>query len=270
MKLTVLVENSTLIDKYLLAEPAVSFLIETKGGQKVLFDAGYSDVVIENSKRTGICLEDLDYIVISHGHNDHVGGLKYLVNINFKKKVKLITHSKSFEPKLYGVDEKIGLDIPLSILEEKFEIIYSDKPFEFLPDLVFLGEIPRIVDFEPLVPYGKKLLTGEDDLLLDDSALVCKSNEGLYIITGCSHSGIVNICEYAKKVCGYDEICSIIGGLHLLRASGDRVDKTIEYLKTLKLKNIYPCHCTGFDTVCKMYQSLPVKNIGTGAVLDLF
>ena len=121
MKLTVLVENTTLIDKYLLGEPGLSFLLEA-GGKKILFDTGYSDVFIKNAKLLGIPLEDLDYIVISHGHNDHVGGLKPLLNLSFKKSVKLIAHSAAFEPKLYGKDEKIGLDIPLEVLAEKFEL----------------------------------------------------------------------------------------------------------------------------------------------------
>lgn len=265
MKLTVLVENSTLIDKYLLAEPGLSFLLETDCGQKILFDTGYSEVLLENANRLKIPLEELDYIVISHGHNDHVGGLKHLVNIPFKKKVKLIAHSMAFEPKLYGIDEKIGLDIPVEDLAEKFDIEYYDKPYEILPGLTFLGEIPRITEFEPLVPYGKKLLTGAEDYLLDDTALALKKEEGLVIITGCSHSGIVNICEYAKKVCNCSKLVSIIGGLHLLRSTPDRVSKTIEYFKSQNLKEIFPCHCSGFYTICEMYKSLNVKQIATGS-----
>ena len=269
MKLTVLVENTTLIDKYLLGEPGLSFLLEA-GGKKILFDTGYSDVFIKNAKLLGIPLEDLDYIVISHGHNDHVGGLKHLLNLSFKKSVKLIAHSAAFEPKLYGKDEKIGLDIPLEVLAEKFEICYKDKPFEVLPGLIFLGEIPRISELEPPVPYGKKLLTGKDDFLLDDTALAFKSKNGLVIITGCSHSGIVNICEFAKKVCGCNKISAIIGGLHLLRADDSRINKTVDYFKAQNLDMIYPCHCTGFDTICKMYQSLNVKSIGVGSEMELF
>lgn len=269
MKLTVLVENSTLIDKYLLGEPGLCFLLEADG-KKILFDTGYSDVFIENSKRMGISLAELDYIVISHGHNDHVGGLKHLLNLPFRKSVKFIAHSAAFEPKVYGKDEKIGLDVPLELLEEKFEICYKDKPFELLPELIFLGEIPRISEFEPPAPYGKKLMTGALDFLLDDTALAFKSQNGLVIITGCSHSGIVNICEYAKKVCSCDKIFAVIGGLHLLRADDSRINKTVDYLKAQNLDVIYPCHCTGFDTICKMYQSLNVKSIGVGSEIELF
>ena len=104
-----------------------------------------------------------------------------------------------------------------------------------------------------------------DDFLLDDTALAFKSKNGLVIITGCSHSGIVNICEYAKKVCGCNKISAIIGGLHLLRADDSRINKTVDYFKAQNLDVIYPCHCTGFNTICKMYQSLNVKSIGVGS-----
>lgn len=269
MKLTVLVENSTLIDKYLLGEPGLAFLLEVEG-KKILFDTGYSDVFIENAFRMGISLADFDYVVISHGHNDHTGGLKYLLRENFTKKPGFIAHPEVLEPKLYGVDEKIGVDVTQEELSEKFNVDLSRAPRVISENVVFLGEIPRKSELEPLAPYGKKLLTGKPDYLLDDSALAIKTSKGIVVLTACSHSGIINICEYAKEVCGCDKIVSIIGGLHLLRASEDRIMKIIEYLRKQNLEVIYPCHCTGFHTICEMYKSLNVKEIGCGSELELF
>ncbi|MEI8597982.1 MBL fold metallo-hydrolase [Vibrio sp. M60_M31a] len=78
MELKVLVDNNTIIDRYFLAEPAVSYLI-TDENIKILFDVGYSDVFIQNAKKMAESLMDINYVVISHGHNDHTGGLVPLV-----------------------------------------------------------------------------------------------------------------------------------------------------------------------------------------------
>lgn len=77
MKLTVLVDNNTLIDQYLLGEPAVSYYIEDED-EKILFDTGYSDVFIRNVEKLHINLADITKIVFSHGHNDHTGGFHFL------------------------------------------------------------------------------------------------------------------------------------------------------------------------------------------------
>ena len=100
---------------------------------------------------------------------------------------------------------------------------------------MFLGEIPRVNDFENKKPVGEHCLTDgwHDDYVLDDSALVYKQKDGIYIITGCSHAGICNIAEYAKQVTGCSVIKSIIGGLHLFSGRSQQTLATADYLKQM-------------------------------------
>jgi len=120
MQIIVLVDNNTIIDRYLLGEPGVSFFVRADG-KSILFDAGYSDIFITNARKLGISLYDLDYTVISHGHIDHTWGLEPMIRmyseamiekIGFRKPV-LIAHPQAFESK-YKDNEVIG-----SVISEK-------------------------------------------------------------------------------------------------------------------------------------------------------
>jgi 7,8-dihydropterin-6-yl-methyl-4-(beta-D-ribofuranosyl)aminobenzene 5'-phosphate synthase len=132
-------------------------------------------------------------------------------------------------------------------------------------NITFLGEIPQINSFEERNVIGKQLNGSnyEENYVLDDTALVYKSTKGIYIITGCSHSGICNIAEYAKKVTGENRILGIIGGFHLFEVNG-QVHKTIEYLEKNNIRELYPCHCTSFKVRVEMYEALPVQEVGVG------
>ena len=106
-----------------------------------------------------------------------------------------------------------------------------------------------------------------DDYVMDDTALVYKSEEGLYIITGCSHSGICNIVEYAKKICKDNRVLGIIGGFHLFELT-ERVEKTIDYLNKNDLRELYPCHCTSFAVRAEIHKALSVKEVGVGLEIN--
>ena len=99
MKLTVLVDNHTYIDRYYLGEPAVCYLIED-GENMILLDTGYSDVFAENAARLGIDLSRVTDIVLSHGHNDHTGGLPAFFE-RFPQRVRLFAHPNALLPKRY-------------------------------------------------------------------------------------------------------------------------------------------------------------------------
>ena len=264
MKLTVLEDNNTYIDMHYLGEPAVSYFIED-GDTNILFDTAYSDAYIKNAKALGIDLNDIDKIVLSHGHNDHSGGLRYLE----KRKIKLISHPDAFN---YKSNEGLDISSPLNIDEASklYDLVLSKEPVSISDNLTFLGEIPEYFDFEKRYALGKTRKNEEmiDDYLYDDSALVYKSDQGLFVITGCSHSGICNIMEHAKKVCNEDRICGVIGGYHLFNVD-ERLRKTIQYFKNNKVELIYPCHCVSLAAKIEMGKALDIKEVGVGLVLDI-
>src|SRR5665647_640103 len=228
MKCRVLIDNNTIIDRYFLGEPGLSFLIEAEG-KRILFDTGYSNAFLENARKLGENLLDLDYIVFSHGHMDHTWGLDSLIKLYSEAKAEKLKHKSPavvghpliFETKLDDDLGEIGSMISKEKASQHFKIQLTKRPLWLTPNLVFLGEIERKNDFENTTPIGKIAAANSmrDDFMMDDSALAYKTDKGLIIITGCSHSGICNIIEQAKKVCNEDRIVDVIGGLHLLSPS---------------------------------------------------
>ena len=264
-QLTVLADNNTIIDKYLLGEPALSFYIEYDN-KKILFDTGYSDVFISNAEKLGISLKDLDFIVLSHGHNDHAGGIKYLVEMykNADKKPVIIACSGVFTQRYDLKDGEFGSPLSKEEIESCFRVKYIDTPKDLTENICFLGKIPRVTDFEAKESVEFIADTDEPDFVEDDSALAIKFDNEIILITGCSHSGIINICKYAQKILGLQSINSIIGGLHLHNAPKDVVSKTTELLAGIHPKNVYACHCTGLNFLCRLNLRLNLKEIGCG------
>lgn len=125
-------------------------------------------------------------------------------------------------------------------------------------------------DFEQRYSIGKSIVNGEkiDDTINDDSAIVYKSEKGLFVITGCSHSGICNIIEYAKKVCNDDRIYGVIGGFHLFDVN-ERLEKTIDYLKENNIELLYPCHCVSLKAKIEMAKKLDINEVGVGLELNI-
>lgn len=267
MKLKVLVDNNTYIDQYYCGEPAVSYYIEDED-TRLLLDVGYSDLFIKNSNALGVDLGSVSTIVISHGHDDHTRGLKYYFEQNNNNNISIIAHPDAFKEKVVG-NLKICSPILEEELKEKCNLILSKKPIKVSDNITFLGEIPQINHFEDRKPIGKQIVgkTSVDDYVRDDTALVYKSENGIYIITGCSHSGICNIIEYAKEVCSDNRVLGVIGGFHLFEVT-KQVNKTIDYLKQNNLKELYPCHCTSFTVKAEIHKALPVKEVGVGLEIN--
>ncbi|MCI8808598.1 MAG: MBL fold metallo-hydrolase [Oscillibacter sp.] len=268
MKLTVLVDNNTYIDQYYCGEPAACYYIEADG-RRVLFDTGYSGLFLRNAEQMGIDLRGLTHIVLSHGHNDHTNGLKFLAEETGISQAELIAHPDCFLPKYDGT-EFIGAPYSCEEILQKITCRLCKTPYWLSKHLLFLGEIPRNNDFEALSPIGKKGLPEDsaDDYLTEDSALVCQHSDGIFIITGCSHSGICNIIEYAKDICKEPRILGVLGGFHLFE-DDSRLDKTIQYLEGCQIRQLYPCHCVSLRAKAKMLRTLPVNEVGVGLTLSV-
>ncbi len=268
MKLTVLADNNTYIDAYYLGEPAVCYYIEDMGS-KILFDAGYSDVFIANAEKMGVPLKEMDTVVFSHGHNDHTRGLTYLREYMDLRGVTVVAHPLCFHPKRYE-NMEIGAPFSLNKMQEICKLRVSDAPIQISENIVFLGEIPCVHAFETRKKIGCYNCGGDwqEDTVQDDSAIVYRGEQGLFIVTGCSHSGICNIVAYAKKVCGDERIAGIIGGFHLLQVD-DQLMKTVEYLEHSQVGQLYPCHCVSFGAKAEMHRRIGVQEVGVGMTIEV-
>ena len=262
MKITVLVDNHTYIDAYYLGEPSFSCFVEADG-KTLLFDTGYSDVFARNAEKMGLNWRDVDAVVLSHGHNDHTGGLEAFLRTPSNKRPALIAHPDAFIRRLDG-----GLDVGSPVSAETvsgcMNVQLSKQPVWITERLVFLGEIPEL--FEKRVAVGE-LPSGESDFVKDDSALAYVGNDGVYIITGCSHSGICNIAAYAKQVTGRDTIAGIIGGFHLFENDAHSQHAT-EFLSKENIPQLWPCHCTSFCVRAHMSRHMDVREVGVGLTLQ--
>lgn len=267
MKLNILMDNHTEIDVYYLGEPAVSYWLEAEG-KSFLFDAGYSEAFLKNAEDMGIDVTKAEGILLSHSHNDHTGGLKPLLKLDFPEKPKLIAHPDALLPHEWnGMD--IGSPVSERELAEKFALHLTKEPVWLTERLVWLGEIPRTLDFEPAYAIGivEKGGKSEADYILDDTALAYVGEKGLSIITGCSHAGICNIIAYAKKLTGVKRVQSVLGGFHLFDVD-ERAKETIAFLKEEKIPQLYPCHCTSFAVRAALHAVSPVKEVAVGTELE--
>ncbi len=277
MQLTVLVDNNTLTDRYFLAEPGLSFHIVTKG-MRILFDAGYSDVLLRNAWKMGIDLSRLDTVVLSHSHLDHTWGLEPLFRLFNEAiiergtvlRLELVAHPEVFLTRGIGNGPEIGQILRQEAVERFCTVHLTREPLWLTERLVFLGEIPRLHEFEKAPPVG--VVRGpegpKDCPCLDDSALAWVSERGLVIVTGCSHSGICNIVSHAREVCGEERIADIVGGLHLLDAPLERLERTARFLVDMGVERLHPCHCTGLRAKTFLAQSLDVEEVGVGLRLE--
>ena len=263
MTITVLVDNYTYIDKYLLGEPGFSAYVEC-GGDRILFDTGYSDVVVRNAAEMGIDIGGCNRIVLSHGHNDHTGGLKYIAERFDLSKKELIYHPLCFAEK-YKEGDYIGAPFTEKKIAQMTQCTAVKTPYFLSKNCVFLGEIPQKVDFESRYALGKTNRGGimVEDYLYDDSALAFNTPEGIVILAGCAHSGICNIIEYARENLQNDRVAAVIGGFHLSEVN-DRLKNTVAYMKKIGVGVVYPCHCVSLAAKFEMAKSLRIGEVGVG------
>lgn len=251
MRLTILCENSVerVEPKGLLGEHGFSCHLQTEQGA-YLFDTGGGQTIIPNSEKLGIDLGQLQGIFFSHGHLDHTGGLRQVLEQTGP--IPIYAHPDLFRVR-YSRDgnqlRAIGLPWHQEQLEElgaRFQL--ADSPRQVTPQLTLSGEIPRRNAFETGDPG---LITTDEtgqetvDHLADDLSLFIDSPKGLIILLGCAHAGVLNIIEHARNITGQNKIHMLIGGTHLKFSSAEQTAATLDRLEELGIDKIGVSHCTG-------------------------
>jgi 7,8-dihydropterin-6-yl-methyl-4-(beta-D-ribofuranosyl)aminobenzene 5'-phosphate synthase len=254
VKITVLCENTVGVPAGLVGEWGLAMLVEA-AGKKILFDTGEQGAVINNAAALGVDLRAVDALVMSHGHYDHAGGMRAL--LRYRGRLPVYLHPDFFIPRYSSKPREHYIGVPYR--REELESLganfaFSREPLEIVPGVWFSGEVPRKTPFEKGDNALFHLKDGSkvSDPVRDDVSLFCVTKEGLLIVVGCAHAGIVNILEHARRVTGRNQVYGIIGGTHLGAVSEAQREATIEYLKKLDLKFLAVNHCSGMPVIAEL------------------
>lgn len=253
MKIVTLCENFLAPSFGLKASHGLSLYIEYKNN-KLLYDVGQNSLYLENAKILGIDIDRCENVIISHGHWDHAGGLELFVKDYDKR--KLIIQKNAFQDRIRiseGNEIDIGISKKLSHLKQNAREIVED--FELDKGIWILSNITLSPGYENLekglfTRNADKELT--EDYFEDELALAFETQKGLFIVSGCSHRGVINIVKQAQKTTGIEEIYAFIGGMHLHFATEGERNNIINDLKKLNIKKIIVGHCTGLDAIVQM------------------
>jgi len=270
----------------LLAEHGLSLLVKVQHGAEkhtILFDTGYNSMgVLHNMAKLAVDPNEMEAIVLSHGHMDHTGSLHSILQ-KISNPIPLVVHPDAF---LYPrfVEEKDGSRrrFPRTLVREDLdrrnvEILESKTPTPILDETILVtGEVERTTEFEKGMPSALIERDGnlEPDPIKDDQALVMHlKDKGLVVVSGCSHAGIVNTVRYAKKLTGVAKVHAILGGFHLSGAFFEKiVDKTIDELKALSPVVVVPMHCTGRKAMEQFSREFPssfvLNSVGSKITLN--
>ena len=264
MKLRLLVEDKN-FNPTMKSEHGLSIFVESDCS-KFIFDCGHTGLAWENASKLGVDLTTINFVVISHAHYDHAGGFPTLLNYVTPKILytgvdfwleKFSRADKNFLYKGAGftVDDLSSWKIYQKICYDLLQL--DDKIF-------LVGNFERRFNFETI---PTKFVCGENklpDTFSDEICLVLRGNDGLTVIVGCSHVGILNILSTVAKRFN-QPILRVIGGVHLLNADDERIDKTLTAIKNFGVRDLKLCHCSG-EKIC---GKIGAEFLSTGSVFEI-
>lgn len=259
--ITVLVEN-TAAGQGLLAEHGLAVWIE-RHSNSVLMDTGQGAVLASNAYRLQVPLYEADSIVLSHGHYDHTGGLAELLRRN--QRANIFAHPdcltgkyarrQDSDPREVGMPNSARL-MMMDESAHRWEQTVGPQPIA--DGLMTTGAIPRVTDFEDTGgPFYLDRDCHRPDPLQDDQAVFFESSAGIVVLLGCAHAGVINTLLHIRKMTGRKPIHAVAGGMHLVNASPDRLRRTIDELRRLKVERLGPAHCTGSRAVAALWNAFP-------------
>ncbi len=252
LRITILVDDD-LSAVGLPSEHGLSFWIEADG-RRILFDTGQSDLFARNARALGIDIADVETLVISHGHYDHTGGVATV--LKRQPSPTVYCHPGVFSPRYSqkpdGSMKPVGMANAGSEALHRIvdSIRWTNAPLFLSEDIGITGPIPRT---DPADDAGGTFYLDPDgirpDPIDDDLSMWFRTSEGICVVTGCCHAGLVNTLRYIRTLLPGEHIHSVIGGFHLLHATTDRINQIGSFLESLSVRSVVPIHCSGEEAV---------------------
>ncbi len=258
IRITLVCEN-TAAGAGVLGEHGLAWWIET-GDRRVLFDTGQGLTLTHNARHLGIDLSTADAIVLSHGHYDHVGGLPDVLPLAPECPVWL--HPAALGEKYSRGAEGRARRISTPLLDEQKlapiqpRLRWLAERAEVVPGVFATGQIPRLTGFEDT---GGAFYLDEElrvpDPIDDDLALAIPVRDGVVVVLGCAHAGVVNTLDFVAPWLG--PVAVVMGGMHLLHAGRARLQATAHALRRHAIRSLGPNHCTGDEAVAFLHHEFP-------------
>ncbi|MBU1195631.1 MAG: MBL fold metallo-hydrolase [Proteobacteria bacterium] len=272
-----------------MAEPGLSYLIKVCSGEKthtLLFDTGISGYcLLHNTKNFASSravlmgevtakFEEMEAVILSHGHFDHCGGLLDVFK-TVDKRLPVILHEEAFALRRVKIMPEVKADLPAMDEEEVVkagaDLQKINGPRTVCSDLVLLsGNVKRQTDFEKGMPGAEALINGKwiPDPFHDDMAVAINlKSKGLVVVGGCSHAGIINTVEHLKSETGISSVYAVMGGFHLGGGNERIIEPTINEMKKINPEIIVPMHCTGWNAINRFAMAMPdnfiLNSVGT-------
>ncbi len=275
LSIVLLVDNET--PAGLIAEHGFAAWIDT-GDECFLFDTGQGAALEHNARTLGVDLGTAAALILSHGHYDHTGGIPTFLTANRQAPIlygkgatqaRFSCHPEQ-APRAIGMTDAVLAELNRLPAERRIEL---EGPKLLRPGIGITGPVPRITDFEDTGgPFFQDADRVVPDLIQDDLSLWFETTEGLVILTGCCHSGLVNTVSHIRSISGIERIHGIVGGLHLLNANDERLRATQQFLADCQPDFMIPCHCTGAHVAEQLHQRFGQTVVtvgGAGKRIDL-
>jgi 7,8-dihydropterin-6-yl-methyl-4-(beta-D-ribofuranosyl)aminobenzene 5'-phosphate synthase len=261
--------------KTFLGEHGLSLLVTVWHGDEkhtILLDTGYTGIpLLHNAELLGLDLTMIEALVLSHFHMDHTGALYRFLD-SMARPVPVVVHPDAFlYPRFLVLKDGQRQQFPRTLVRSELEarsieLIESKGPVLLAEGTILVsGEVERRTEFEKGIPYAFTKREGKEvkDPILDDQGIIMRvKGKGLVVVSGCSHAGIINTVLHARKITGENKIYGVLGGFHLSGPAYEPiVDPTIRELREMNPSVLVPMHCTGWNTINRLFEAFPSSMI---------